>query len=76
VRERRLAGRERVGFILCRECLEPLVLDRSRIQRLGGRSFIQCEACKNFVWIRRGDMAHALEPEDVAGPPLGPEATA
>ena len=37
------------------------MLDQSRIQRLGGRSFIECEACRNLIWIRRGDM-HRMQP--------------
>jgi hypothetical protein len=63
---------------LCRECLEPLVLDRSRIQRLGGRSFIECEACKNFILIRRGDLNRILETPvaDDAPAPVATDATA
>lgn len=32
------------------------MLDPSRMQRLGGRSFIECLACRNLIWIRRGDV--------------------
>jgi hypothetical protein len=56
-----------------------LVLDQSQVQRLGGRSFIQCEACKNLIWIRRGDRSRALQSvaaADATVAPLPPDATA
>jgi hypothetical protein len=76
VRERRGRDDDRTGFILCRECLEPLVLDPSKIQRLGGRSFIECQACKNLIWIRRGDMHRLLKPGAADAPADGEVATA
>jgi hypothetical protein len=44
---------------MCRECTEPLELDQQRMQRLGGRTFIECESCLNLIWIRRRDLRDA-----------------
>jgi hypothetical protein len=59
MRERRQADAGQPRFIACRECFEPLELDQERMQRLGGRTFIECGACRNLIWIRRSDIRHA-----------------
>ena len=51
------------------------MLDPSKMQRLGGRSFIECQACRNLIWIRRGDMHRLLKPT-TDGPADGAAATA
>jgi len=47
------------------------------MQRLGGRSFIECMACRNLIWIRRSDMQQMLEPSPADAPvataPLVPD---
>jgi hypothetical protein len=30
------------------------------MQRLAGRSYIECRSCRNLIWIRRGDLREAL----------------
>jgi Probable zinc-ribbon domain len=57
---RRQADGEQPRFILCRECFEPLELDPDRIQRLAGRTFIECGSCRQLIWIRRRDGKHAI----------------
>jgi Probable zinc-ribbon domain len=47
-------------FILCRECFAPLELDTDRMQRLAGRTFIECGSCGQLIWIRRRDGKQAI----------------
>jgi len=39
------------------------------MERLGGRTFIECGACRNLIWVRRSDLRHAVlaGPRDGAG---------
>jgi len=67
VRARRRADAEQVRSIACRECLSPLELAPERMERLGGRTFIECGACRNLIWVRRSDLRRAV----LAGPPDG-----
>ena len=59
MRERR-RDTEGTRVIPCRACGELLELDPERIQRFGGRTFIECGSCVNYIWIRRSDFRRAV----------------
>jgi hypothetical protein len=59
MRERRQQTGE-ARWIPCRACGEAIVLDPDRMERLAGRTFIECGSCRNLIWIRRGDLRSAI----------------
>jgi hypothetical protein len=67
VTRRRRADTDQSRFILCLECFKPVELDAERMQRLGGRTFIECASCRNLIWIRGGDLRRALTIEALEG---------
>ena len=60
MRDRRAADRAEVRTIHCRVCFEQVELDPARMEDLGGRTFIECLACRNLVRLRRGDLRKAV----------------
>ena len=72
--------RHRTGdarWIPCRACGEAIVLDPERMERLAGRTYIECGSCRNLIWIRRGDLRAAIpvgaaRPGMPSAPPTGP----
>jgi hypothetical protein len=66
MKERRRHDSDEPRWIPCRACGEPLVLDPARMERLGGRIFIECGSCRDLIWIRRSDLREAM-PVGAAG---------
>jgi hypothetical protein len=76
MKERRIRTGE-PRWIPCRACGEAIVLDPERMERLAGRTYIECGSCRNLIWIRRGDLRAAVpvaagRPGMPSTPPSGP----
>jgi hypothetical protein len=68
---------EEPRWIPCRACGEAIVLNPERMERLAGRTYIECGSCRNLIWIRRGDLRAAMPvgvapPGKRSAPPTGP----
>ena len=69
--------REEPRWIPCRACGEAIVLAPERMERLAGRTYIECGSCRNLIWIRRGDLRAAIpvgaaRPGTTSAPRSGP----